>query len=126
MGCACNKKNGGGGTPHLPTNPNKSTVFNRIPRSPSMPQQSNPEGSNGPQADNTNKGEWRQIMANFATSMLKWAREGLKTVPSQQHMERYRKCNSCEKFSNYRCSECGCVCWLKTKLATEKCPLNKW
>ena len=32
----------------------------------------------------------------------------------------------CEKYEDGRCSICGCFARLKTKLATEHCPIGKW
>jgi hypothetical protein len=39
---------------------------------------------------------------------------------------RMRACISCDRLESKRCKECGCFVALKTKLATENCPLNRW
>jgi hypothetical protein len=35
-------------------------------------------------------------------------------------------CKSCDRYSNYRCSECGCFMKTKTILADAMCPIGKW
>lgn len=35
-------------------------------------------------------------------------------------------CDGCEFKSSLRCKLCGCFIAAKTKLATEKCPKEKW
>ena len=69
---------------------------------------------------------WAKILRNFSQSMIKWMREGTPTVSSQVHMQRYSICQQCEQFGKYQCAKCGCICYVKTKLETEKCPLEKW
>jgi hypothetical protein len=39
---------------------------------------------------------------------------------------RMKICKSCEFFSSGKCDLCGCVLKFKTKMETEKCPINKW
>lgn len=70
--------------------------------------------------------EWQKVLKQFATSMIKWTKEGLPTVTKQKHDERYNTCLSCDKYDNHRCSECGCVVYVKCKLETEHCPTGKW
>lgn len=35
-------------------------------------------------------------------------------------------CDTCEKFNNNSCSECGCIVESLVYLKTNSCPLNKW
>lgn len=69
---------------------------------------------------------WTQVLAMFAQSMLKWAKAGLPIVPEKTHADRLRKCDICEHKLNFWCKKCKCVCYLKTKVATEQCPDNRW
>lgn len=70
--------------------------------------------------------EWQTILREFSMAMVKWAKNGMPTVNSQVHAERYNKCVNCDKFKSYRCQLCGCVVYVKSKLATEACPEKKW
>ena len=45
-------------------------------------------------------------------------------VPIQQAEARQAICLDCSETK--RCFACGCYIGLKTRLATEKCPLGKW
>jgi hypothetical protein len=42
--------------------------------------------------------------------------------------ERMRICSSCEffRYSDNRCSKCGCFMQNKTKLKKVECPVHKW
>jgi len=40
--------------------------------------------------------------------------------------DRMSICEECEHYLNGVCSVCGCVLKIKTKMDTEKCPINKW
>lgn len=42
--------------------------------------------------------------------------------------ERIAICKSCDKYVSaiHLCSECKCLVDAKTRLARQKCPLNKW
>ena len=62
------------------------------------------------------------VTAEFVSSMLKWAKSGLRTVDSIVHEKRQAVCRACPHYENFQCKKCGCVVSLKTKLATEHCP----
>lgn len=61
-----------------------------------------------------------------------------KYVSQEEYDRRINLCNSCPdraennngvskpvtKFST--CPHCSCLCWLKTKLSTEECPMGDW
>jgi hypothetical protein len=69
---------------------------------------------------------WTEVLKEFTTSMITWAKNGLGVVNSTVHNQRYSVCLQCDKLKNHRCAECGCVVYVKSKLDTESCPLNKW
>ena len=50
------------------------------------------------------------------------------TVSQEMQESRLMICKDCEFFStsDKRCYECGCYVTTKTKLTSEKCPLEKW
>lgn len=66
---------------------------------------------------------WGQVLASFVNSMAEWLRAGTPLVNSQQHGMRYEQCKSCDQYRGFYCGQCKCVAYLKTKLATEQCPL---
>lgn len=45
---------------------------------------------------------------------------------SQTQKARMETCTSCPRYSHGACLECGCIMLVKTRLAAEKCPLEKW
>ena len=40
--------------------------------------------------------------------------------------QRMSICENCEYYKFKKCSNCGCVMFLKTWLRNEKCPIGKW
>lgn len=65
---------------------------------------------------------WPQVLALFAQSMVRWVKGGMALVADRQHGDRLRKCDACPWRKGFWCTKCRCVCYLKAKLATEKCP----
>lgn len=65
---------------------------------------------------------WAQVIAMFGQAMVKWAKAGMPLVPPNTHSDRLRKCDACPHKRNFWCQKCKCVCYLKTKVATEQCP----
>lgn len=57
---------------------------------------------------------------------VKYAESGFQNVKDDVYDERLKVCLSCDKYDNDRCLECGCFLKLKARMATEKCPLDKW
>ena len=51
---------------------------------------------------------------------------GAKNVSRASRHERLKQCKACEMLSGTRCSVCGCFVAIKSWMATEACPLNKW
>lgn len=67
---------------------------------------------------------WDQVLAHFAMAQVRWAMNGFPVVPPNTHANRHEKCKVCPHRKGVWCKKCKCVCYLKTKLATEKCPDN--
>lgn len=67
---------------------------------------------------------WGQVLLHFTKSVAVWIAQGLPLVDSETHGQRYGKCKTCDKFNKFYCKQCKCVAYLKTKLATEVCPLD--
>jgi len=67
---------------------------------------------------------WGQVLASFAKSMAEWIKAGLPLVSHKTHGMRYGSCKTCLQFHRFYCKHCKCVAYLKTKLATEQCPLD--
>ena len=66
---------------------------------------------------------WAQVIHRFAMSMVSWVASGMPLVSEKVHNERYHgKCMVCPHRRGYWCGKCKCLAYLKTKLATEKCP----
>lgn len=53
------------------------------------------------------------------------AGEGL-SITAEQAETRLKICESCEFYSNSRCTKCGCYMAVKTHLKAANCPVNKW
>jgi hypothetical protein len=48
-------------------------------------------------------------------------------VTDQQQEERLTICGACEHYTSLKfCSQCNCFMPVKSKLASKKCPLDKW
>lgn len=49
-------------------------------------------------------------------------------VPEAVQQSRYQTCLSCTHFQTLlkTCSICHCIMPLKTKLASQRCPIKKW
>jgi hypothetical protein len=69
-------------------------------------------------------------IVNMAGNALKagyrYVTHGMPNVTTEQANERMLICTQCEHFNNYVCNECGCMLMLKTRMATESCPIGKW
>jgi hypothetical protein len=68
---------------------------------------------------------WGQVLAMFAQAMVRWVKAGMPLAPDQVHADRLRKCDVCPHRKNFWCQKCKCVCYLKSKVATEQCPDDK-
>jgi hypothetical protein len=62
----------------------------------------------------------------------KWVASGAKIVNQDQLDSRLEICKSCEFWNQSgfggtgSCSKCGCSTQAKLRLATSKCPIDKW
>ena len=63
-----------------------------------------------------------QLVVNLAKSLTKWIAGGLKVVDSREHAKRLSICEQCEFYKDFRCTLCGCIMYIKSKLATSYCP----
>jgi len=65
---------------------------------------------------------------NFASSMAKFVKSGLKFTSKAVYSNRLAMCTYCDKLrhSDGRCSECGCYVEAKAEISSEACPLGKW
>ncbi len=65
--------------------------------------------------------------AHAAERIIKSTAAGQRVLVSDLERDRRMEiCKTCEFFNGKTCLKCGCVARWKTKLATEKCPVDKW
>jgi len=71
---------------------------------------------------------WDQVLKQFATDMTTWMKAGLPLASTIDHTNRFNICKSgrCGRYVAYRCQECGCFAYVKSKLGTAKCPKQLW
>jgi len=73
-----------------------------------------------------------RAFAQFKNSALNFARAGFATTPPEALAAREATCRACPEWDakalngTGRCRKCGCSTWAKLRMATEKCPINKW
>lgn len=64
-----------------------------------------------------------QAVAKIAGKVLK----GQNPVVSEAEQKaRVAICQTCPQYKDGRCLKCGCITALKTKIATEHCPIGSW
>ena len=86
--------------------------------------------------DPPSPGESSPTMASMvksaAESAKKWVTSGLQLADEEALQERLKACRECEFWNpkgfrgTGRCMKCGCSTWAKLRMATEKCPIDKW
>lgn len=65
-------------------------------------------------------------------SFSRWILNGFPKTKKQLLNERLAICRDCEFWDGAalggtgRCLKCGCSTWAKLRMATEKCPIDKW
>lgn len=65
-------------------------------------------------------------------SMKQWIENGGQVVTQEQYDARLDVCKGCEfwkgnaMINGGRCMKCGCFTKFKLRMATEKCPIDKW
>ena len=63
---------------------------------------------------------------------VKFVRAGVPTINPEILAVREATCRACPEWdaaalnNTGRCRKCGCSTWAKLRMATEKCPLDKW
>lgn len=73
-----------------------------------------------------------QMASTFLGSTMQWAKSGMKTTTTEQFYSRIEICKGCEFWEGSgfagtgRCKKCGCSTQAKLRMATEKCPIDKW
>jgi len=71
-------------------------------------------------------------VSSLINSGVKWAESGFPVTTSRAFDSRIAICKSCEKWDSKMfsgtggCKICGCSTQAKLRLATEKCPIDKW
>jgi hypothetical protein len=71
-------------------------------------------------------------LKSVASSVLNFAKSGLDITDPAVLEKRLAICKSCEFWDakafneTGRCNKCGCSTWAKLRMATEKCPIDKW
>jgi hypothetical protein len=70
--------------------------------------------------------------ANFAGSLGDWALRGFAVANAEQLESRKEICKGCEFWNpngfggTGSCKKCGCSTQAKLRMATSKCPIDKW
>lgn len=73
-----------------------------------------------------------QMVNSFSDSMTGWAKGGFPTTNKNQLFSRMEICKSCEFWEGSgfagtgKCKKCGCSTQAKLRMATSKCPIDKW
>ena len=70
----------------------------------------------------------KEQAANFAGSMVNFAKSGFKTCGEEEKERRLEICRGCALFDSesVRCTKCGCALKYKAGIEGEKCPLGLW
>ncbi len=63
---------------------------------------------------------------NAAGALGRALKSGGRRVPLAEQERRLAICRGCQHWTGRRCLLCGCFGKLKTRLATESCPIGKW
>ena len=64
--------------------------------------------------------------ANFAGTMIDFAKDGFRTVDDAERDRRLGICRTCDRFTGHRCSNCGCFTNFKSRIGVADCPQGKW
>ena len=65
-----------------------------------------------------------KLIFRFIRAIYCWWTEGCKTSLNSE--ERMDICKKCEHYAKGKCVLCGCILSLKTKMDSERCPIEKW
>lgn len=72
------------------------------------------------------------MVASAGKSLTTWAGSGFSTSSKDEIDARLSLCKACEFWDSAalngtgRCLKCGCSTWAKIRMASEKCPIDKW
>jgi hypothetical protein len=69
-----------------------------------------------------------QMSKNLATSTIKHVSTGMAQAEKKEREKRLEICVSCDRYNaeDKTCLECGCYLEIKTKWASEACPIGLW
>lgn len=73
-----------------------------------------------------------ELILLASSSAADWAKHGFPTLSESQLDERQNICKSCEFWNSDgfagsgQCKKCGCSTAAKLRMATSKCPIDKW
>lgn len=73
-----------------------------------------------------------QQAASLGRSLVNWTASGFAPTPPEILATREATCRECDQWDakalngTGRCRKCGCSTWAKLRMATEKCPIDKW
>jgi len=71
----------------------------------------------------------RQRIANAATAgldTLEGITQGVVFISDDELRKREAICHACQFYDAGICKSCGCMLQVKTKLASQRCPVGKW
>lgn len=61
---------------------------------------------------------------NLLTTLADFTKSGFETVSEKEYNERIEICKNCDKFTDNRCSLCGCNMHTKARMKIGYCPLK--
>lgn len=67
-----------------------------------------------------------QKSIELTQSITTWAKAGMPLSKLETLQVRLNTCKTCEHFKGGICDKCGCVIFIKARLATSQCPIGKW
>jgi hypothetical protein len=72
--------------------------------------------------------DFLEKVKNVGGALGRFVKIGMKTVSEKTKQKRLSICQGCEYYDKelMKCNVCGCYLEVKTKMASESCPLNKW
>jgi hypothetical protein len=71
-------------------------------------------------------------IGTFSSDIFQWSKSGLPVVNENQLESRLVICKGCEFWNasgfsgTGSCTKCGCSTQAKLRMATSKCPIDKW
>jgi hypothetical protein len=73
-----------------------------------------------------------EMAKSFANSIGSWAKSGFELTDEETLEKRMAICKACPEWDKDgmggtgRCRKCGCSTQAKLRMASEKCPIDKW